>query len=197
METFEWSVWIVVLVLAIGLFSISSHKDPGVGQMSKGLVILIGAGLAITLITGLSKLHLLWWLPLSYILNMYVTSVQFKRSLQAQLEDEGGIAAIQTEDTDPAGQSISMELDQIESDLAAGIITDKEAEFRLTKASAELAVSKRVMMNRLKDLDPDSITSVIAEVMSDLTVKIEEGSISTEEAEAEIAMLKEILDELA
>jgi hypothetical protein len=69
MNIIEWIVWgIAVLVL---LFFVPFYFHPRVllGRQFKIFALLILIGLVLTVCTQLSKLHLLWWIPLSYILK--------------------------------------------------------------------------------------------------------------------------------
>ena len=69
MNIIEWIVWgIAVLVLLI-FVPMYFHTRPLLGRQFKIFAFLMVIGLVLTISTQLSKLHLLWWIPLSFILK--------------------------------------------------------------------------------------------------------------------------------
>lgn len=93
-----WVVWGVALVILIVQVALFYHRDPGVARLAKRFAFLIIIGLAITVFINLSKLHLLWWLPVCYIFNMLffgaALRVAANRAIGKQLEQgqQGQIA---------------------------------------------------------------------------------------------------------
>jgi hypothetical protein len=72
-----WIVWCLVAVVALFLMSGSSY--PGVGYIMRiqGFVLVIG--LVVTLLTPVSKLHLLWVVPLAFVAPKFVVQNRANR----------------------------------------------------------------------------------------------------------------------
>jgi hypothetical protein len=69
MNIIEWIVWGIGVLVLIIFIPMYFHREPLIGRMFKIFATLIIIGLVITLFTQLSKFHLLWWIPLSFILK--------------------------------------------------------------------------------------------------------------------------------
>ncbi len=76
MVIFEWSVWSIACVFLLSfLLAGLSQRDPGLRSHHIRYCLLIFSGLLVTIITPLSKLHLLWWVPVTFFLNMLLSNV--------------------------------------------------------------------------------------------------------------------------
>ncbi len=70
MIVFGWIVWgIACFVFLSFVFAAFSSRDLGLRAHHMRHSLLIAAGLIITFVTQISKLHLLWWIPLTFFLN--------------------------------------------------------------------------------------------------------------------------------
>ena len=69
MTVASWVVWGTGLLYCI-VFFFTRHQDGGVVMLSRRYAVLLAIGLIVTLFTDVSKLHLLWWAPLAYPLNL-------------------------------------------------------------------------------------------------------------------------------
>jgi len=69
MNIIEWIIWGIGVLVLIMFIPMCLHREPLIGRMFKIFAALIVVGLVITILTQISKLHLLWWIPLSFILK--------------------------------------------------------------------------------------------------------------------------------
>ena len=90
-----WIVWgIGCLILLVNFIIALSSRDPFARGMAARYSFLVGAGLVATSVFGLSKLHIAWWLPVAFVLNMVFASAyvnykadQYVRSLSFRRDD--------------------------------------------------------------------------------------------------------------
>lgn len=76
MVIFEWVVWAIACVFLLSfLLAGLSQRDPGLRSHHMRYCLLILPGLLVTIIIPLSKLHLLWWVPVTFFLNMLLSNV--------------------------------------------------------------------------------------------------------------------------
>ncbi len=66
----RWCVWGTALALFISQLIFFFHRDQALRRLAKRLAVLIAIGLAVTALTNFSKLHLLWWVPLVFFINL-------------------------------------------------------------------------------------------------------------------------------
>jgi CheY-like chemotaxis protein len=92
MNIIEWIVWgigILILIIHIPLYL---HRDPLIARLFRIFAALIIVGLLATVFTEHSKLHLLWWIPVAFILHkvIFYTDLQWKfnRLLEGQSKGE-------------------------------------------------------------------------------------------------------------
>jgi len=71
MYILSWVVWVIALLVLFIHIPLFFHRDPGVGRLAKRFSLLIVIGLLITVLTDLSKFHLIWWLPFVYVFNLF------------------------------------------------------------------------------------------------------------------------------
>jgi hypothetical protein len=69
MNIIEWIVWGIGVLVLIVFFPMCLHREPLIARLFKVFAVLIVAGLIVTAFTQLSKFHLLWWIPVSFILK--------------------------------------------------------------------------------------------------------------------------------
>lgn len=72
MNILGWIVWSFALLICIAHILLSFHSDPGVGRLARRFAVLVAIGLVVTAFTTISKLHLLWWVPTAFVLNMFI-----------------------------------------------------------------------------------------------------------------------------
>jgi len=76
MAIIEWIVWAIACVFFLSFILASlSQRDPGLRGHHMRHSLLIFIGLLITIITPLSKLHLLWWVPVTFFFNMLLSNI--------------------------------------------------------------------------------------------------------------------------
>ena len=81
MNIIEWIAWGFAFMILICQCALFSHRDPGVGRLSKRFAFLISIGLIFTLVTRYSKLHMIWWVPLAYNLNVFFFAASVNRGI--------------------------------------------------------------------------------------------------------------------
>lgn len=81
-EIAEWVVWGFALFLGFA-FLMNRHKDGGVILLSRRYAILVLVGVLVTFAIDISKLHLLWWMPVAYFLNMYLITIIFQHKMKS------------------------------------------------------------------------------------------------------------------
>lgn len=97
----EWVIWAVTCVTLLSfILAALSAFDPELRSYLWRQCLLLSFGLIITSLTTISKLHLLWWVPSTFILNiilfMIITSFRLgvnMRNFEKQIETEQRIVA--------------------------------------------------------------------------------------------------------
>jgi len=88
MAIIEWIVWALACVVLLSfLLAALVQRDSGLRSHHMRHCLLLIAGLVITVITGVSKLHLLWWVPVTFFLNMVLSSTLLALRLKRGLRD--------------------------------------------------------------------------------------------------------------
>jgi len=75
----RWFVWAAALAIFISQLVLIFRRDPGVRRLAMKFAFLIAIGLAVTVLTNLSKLHLLWWVPLAFFINLVFLAADINR----------------------------------------------------------------------------------------------------------------------
>ena len=81
MNIIGWVVWGIALLIFFVQVALFFSHDPGVGRLAKRTAFLIALGLVVTVLTNFSKLHLLWWVLLSFFFNLFFFRVSVKRKV--------------------------------------------------------------------------------------------------------------------
>lgn len=90
-----WSIWGVVALVAVIQGSIArTSQDGGVRILAGRCSLLFVVGLALTLVPTVSKLHLLWFAPLAYLGNMFLTVKVMEANLQRGLGEHVASASL-------------------------------------------------------------------------------------------------------
>ena len=79
MQSIRWIVWGTALAIFISQVVFIFHRDPGKRRLAMKFAFLIAIGLAVTVFTNISKLHLLWWLPLCLFINLVLLVADINR----------------------------------------------------------------------------------------------------------------------
>ncbi len=74
----SWIIWSVALGLSLS-FLLYKSPEPAVHHYMKRYGLLAGLGVLATIITDLSKFHLLWWLPATYLFNILLFHLWLRR----------------------------------------------------------------------------------------------------------------------
>ncbi len=75
----RWIVWGAGLAIFISQLVFIFHRDPAKRRLAMKFAFLIAIGLAVTVFTNISKLHLLWWVPLVFIINLVILAADINR----------------------------------------------------------------------------------------------------------------------
>jgi len=79
MNFISWFVWGVALAIFIAQLVFIFHRDPPLRRLAMRFAFLIAIGLAVTAFTNISKLHLLWWVPLVFFINLVFLAADINR----------------------------------------------------------------------------------------------------------------------
>ncbi len=83
MIVFEWIVWgVACLIFLSFVLAAFSSRDSGLRAHHVRHSLLIAVGLVITFITQMSKLHLLWWVPVTFILNQMLSMALLRTKMR-------------------------------------------------------------------------------------------------------------------
>lgn len=75
----RWFVWGAALAIFISQLVFIFHRDPRFRRLAMRFAFLIAIGLAVTALTNISKLHLLWWVPLVFFINLVFLAADINR----------------------------------------------------------------------------------------------------------------------
>ena len=86
MAIIEWVIWAIACVVMLSFFLAALfQRDPVMRSYHMRNCLLLVIGLLVTVITPISKLHLLWWVPVTLFLNPLLSnmllSLRLKRGL--------------------------------------------------------------------------------------------------------------------
>ncbi|MHC4286576.1 MAG: hypothetical protein ACYSWZ_26995 [Planctomycetota bacterium] len=79
MSFIRWFVWGTALAIFISQVVFIFHRDPAKRRLAMKFAFLIAIGLTVTVFTNISKLHLLWWVPLALFINMVILAADINR----------------------------------------------------------------------------------------------------------------------
>lgn len=87
MAIIEWVIWAIACVFLLSFFLAALYQhDPGIRSHHMRYCLLLAPGLLVTVITPISKFHLLWWVPVTFFLNLLLSniilSLRLKRGLR-------------------------------------------------------------------------------------------------------------------
>jgi len=71
MAVVGWITWCIACIIALAQIPLMREDAKGVRILAIRFLVLLLTGISITLLTSISKLHLVWWTPLSYLMNVY------------------------------------------------------------------------------------------------------------------------------
>ncbi len=78
-----WVVWGTCAFILLCQIPIMFDRDPGKRLMAGSFAVIGSLGLAATLFYGVSKFHMLWWLPVSLLLTLLITQMYVARETRA------------------------------------------------------------------------------------------------------------------
>jgi len=87
MAIVEWVIWAIACVFLLSFFLAALFQhDPGIRSHHMRHCLLLVPGVLVTAITPIPKFHLLWWVPVTFFLNMLLStillSLRLKRGLR-------------------------------------------------------------------------------------------------------------------
>ena len=72
----EWIVWVISCIVLLSFFLAAlTQRDFGIRSHHMRHCLLLAPGLLITIITPISKFHLLWWVPVTFFLNLLLSNI--------------------------------------------------------------------------------------------------------------------------
>lgn len=87
MKIMGWAIWgLSCLIMLIQVLP-SPNRDPAVRSLKKRFSLLIIIGLVVTAFLGVSKLHLIWWVPFAYALTSFSFMWGVRRAIKASGEE--------------------------------------------------------------------------------------------------------------
>jgi len=88
MEIAEWIVWAIACIVLLSFFLAAlAQRDSGIRSHHMRHCLLLAPGILITIITPISKLHLLWWVPVTFFLNLLLSNLLLSLRLKRGLRD--------------------------------------------------------------------------------------------------------------
>ncbi|MFN0277853.1 MAG: hypothetical protein ACKVRN_04540 [Pyrinomonadaceae bacterium] len=88
MEIAGWIIWgLACFVLSIHILLIFFGSDPGTRRLAMRYSLLLIVGLGVTAFLNVSKLHLLWWLPITFVFNLLHFQWSVKKDLMNYMRD--------------------------------------------------------------------------------------------------------------
>jgi len=87
MAIIEWVIWAIACVFLLSFFLAALFQhDPVIRSYHMRNCLLLVPGLLVTVITPISKFHLLWWVPATFFLNLLLSNIllfsRLKRGLR-------------------------------------------------------------------------------------------------------------------
>ncbi len=82
-----WSIGCVVLLASLG--SAFSCRDPFARRLAARYAVLVCLGLVVTTVLGVSRLHLIWWIPVAFPLNLVAAQISIDYKSRRWLEQQG------------------------------------------------------------------------------------------------------------
>jgi hypothetical protein len=79
-----WTLWCFVALLSMGMI-LNSDRDGGVRFLMRTNGVVLAVGLAATALLPVSRFHLLWFVPVSPVIPMFVMSYRMNRALSRAL----------------------------------------------------------------------------------------------------------------
>lgn len=70
MYILEWIVWSIGVFILFIQVCLINNPDPGAGRLAKRYSIFLLTGLLLTVFMEISKFHLIWWIPVGFIINL-------------------------------------------------------------------------------------------------------------------------------
>jgi hypothetical protein len=86
MNIIGWLVWGLACLILVTQLPSAFHSDGGIARLARRFCLFIIVGLAVTAFLDVSKLHLLWWIPVTYFLNLALFSWSMNRKVGALLD---------------------------------------------------------------------------------------------------------------
>lgn len=105
MAIFGWVIWAIACVVLFSfiLAALSTH-DTGLRRHHYQHCLLLTIGLIITILIPISKLHLLWWVPITFALNMLLSStiisLRLKRGMRNFEKQRHKVSVIAVDDNE-------------------------------------------------------------------------------------------------
>lgn len=86
MAIVEWVIWGIACVFLVSFFLAALfQRDPGIRSHHMRHCLLLAPGLVLTVVTPISKLHLIWWVPATFFLNMLLLNILLSFRLKSSL----------------------------------------------------------------------------------------------------------------
>jgi hypothetical protein len=86
MNIVGWLIWGLACLILLTQVPSAFHHDGGVARLARRFCLFIIVGLIVTAFLDVSKLHLIWWIPATYFLNLALFSWSVNRKMGALLD---------------------------------------------------------------------------------------------------------------
>jgi hypothetical protein len=84
MQIVGWIIWGISIVIAALQIPLMREEGKGVRILAIRFFALLIIGILTTFLTSISKLNLLWWIPSSYLFNIYLFKYAHSKSVKSK-----------------------------------------------------------------------------------------------------------------
>ena len=84
MQILGWIVFGITCIIALAQLPLLKEEARGVKILAIRFFVLLLIGIIVTIFTSISKLNLFWWIPLTYLGNIYLFKYAHSKSVKAK-----------------------------------------------------------------------------------------------------------------
>jgi len=88
MQILGWIAFGITCVIALAQIPLLKEDAKGVKILAIRLFVLLFIGIIATIFTSISKLNLFWWIPLTYLGNIYFFKYAHSKSVKAKYKSK-------------------------------------------------------------------------------------------------------------
>lgn len=116
LQVIEWIVWMSALLVGVG-FALSNIADPGVRTMMRQSSALLLTGVGITLVFHVSKFHLIWGVPLAFILPAWWMKMRLNSAVSRAINGHSSSSDDRNQSSDDLNE-MDEELESIQDEIS-------------------------------------------------------------------------------